>query len=315
MRFASPVWLLGLLALPLLVLLRHALRSRASRYDVRFTAVSSLRAAAAAAPKWPLYVPLAVVLAGLGVAFVALARPEHNVEAAGKQAAVVLVLDHSGSMDATDVQPSRLAAADQAAQIFTDQLSSSVALGAVTFSSAPDNVVAPTTDHSQALAAINSVQAEGSTDTGDALALALQVLTQSAPHSKGAIVLLSDGAANAGQSSVAIAQQAARKGIPVYTVALGTPNGTLNVQTALGNVVQVPVPPDPQLMQQIATASKGREFTAEDETRLTSVYRHLGASLHTRTVRHEMTAAFAAGALVLLVAGGVLSLRGAGRLP
>jgi Ca-activated chloride channel family protein len=258
---------------------------------------------------------LGALLAGLGVGFVALARPEHNVQAAGKQAAVVLVLDHSGSMDSTDVQPSRLTAADQAAQIFSDQLAPSVELGAVTFSSTPDNVVAPTTDHSQALAAINSVQAEGSTDTGDALALALQVLTQGSPHSKGAIVLLSDGAANAGQAPVSIAQQAARRGIPIYTVALGTPNGTLNVQTALGNVVQVPVPPDPQLMQQIAQASRGQEFTAEDETRLTSVYRHLGASLRSRTVRHEMTAAFAAGALVLLVAGGALSLRGAGRLP
>jgi Ca-activated chloride channel family protein len=111
----------------------------------------------------------------------------------------MLVTDHSGSMAASDVQPTRLAAAVKAANTFIDQLPSGARVGAVAFSSAPDTVQGPVTNHGAARSVINAETADGATATGDALALALQLLHGTNPkHPPSAVVLLSDGAANTG---------------------------------------------------------------------------------------------------------------------
>ena len=121
----------------------------------------------------------------------------------------MLVTDHSGSMAATDVQPTRLAAAEQAADSFIDKLPSKVRVGAVAFSTSPDAVQGPVTNHAAAEAIIDGQSANGSTATGDALELALQLLRgANRKHPPSAIVLLSDGAANAGVDSVAVARLA-----------------------------------------------------------------------------------------------------------
>ena len=184
---------------------------------------------------------------------------------------MVLVSDESGSMAATDVLPTRLAAAERAANTFIDQLPSDARVGAIAFSSAPNAVQAPSVNHGAARALIDGQTAGGATATGDALELALELLHGSqVKHPASAIVLLSDGAANAGINVITVARQAAAEQIPIYTVALGTPSGTLPNPEPFEP--PLPVPPDPQLMEQIAQASHGRSFDAQTADQLASIY-------------------------------------------
>jgi Ca-activated chloride channel family protein len=315
MSFSSPSWLLALLALPVLVALYVGSRRRAKRYAIRFTAVPTLRlAAASSGPSWTRFIPAALLLAALAALAVALARPQFSYRDAINQASLMLVTDHSGSMAAGDVQPSRLAAAERAANTFIDQLPSNARVGAIAFSDSPDAVQAPVTNHDAARAIIDAQGAEGSTDTGGALALALQLLRGSqAKHPPAAIVLLSDGAANAGVSPVAVAQEAKRERIPIFTVALGTSNGTLPNPNPFSPPVGVP--PDPGLMRQIADASGGRAFNAQTAGQLSTIYAHLGRQLGSRDRERDATYEFAiGGGLLLLLAAGA-SARWSGLLP
>jgi Ca-activated chloride channel homolog len=156
--------------------------------------------------------------------------------------------------------------------------------------------------------------ANGGTDTGDALQLALQLLQGSnAKHPPSAIVLLSDGAANAGPDPVSISQEAKKDRIPIYTVALGTFGGVLPNPDPFGQPQAVP--PDPQLMQEIARVSGGRAFNARSSDELSSIYKKLGSQLSTVTRKKEITWWFAAGGVVLLIGAAVSSVRWSGRLP
>ncbi|MDQ6806486.1 MAG: VWA domain-containing protein, partial [Actinomycetota bacterium] len=244
----------------------------------------------------------------------ALARPHVSYGAAVGNGAVMLVTDHSGSMAATDVSPTRLAAAQRAANTFIDEQPSGVRIGAIAFSSSADAVQGPVANHNAARAIIDGQAAGGGTATGDALALALQLLHGADPkHPPAAIVLLSDGAANAGANVITVAQQAAQEKIPIFTVALGTASGTLPNPDPF--FPAVPVPPDPQLMQQIAQLSGGRAFNARTADELSSIYKRLGGQLGTVTRTREVTAAFAVGGVVLLLLAAVGSTRWVGRLP
>jgi Ca-activated chloride channel family protein len=312
--FGSPLWLLALALVPIALAAYVRARRRAKRYAIRFTAISTLREAVAAGPSWAGHVPAVFALAAVALLVVALARPHITYRAAVGEASLMLVTDHSGSMAADDVQPSRLAAAVDAANTFIDQLPGSVRVGAVAFSSAPDAVQAPVTDHGAARAIIDEQSAGGGTDTGDALELALQLLHGGERnHPPAAIVLLSDGAANAGPDPVAVGQQAKRDRIPIYTVALGTPGGVLDNAGPFGRPVAVP--PDPQLMAQIAQVSGARAFNAQSADQLSSIYRGLGNQLGTVSRKREITAIFAIAGLVLLLMAVAMSVRSSGRLP
>jgi Ca-activated chloride channel homolog len=315
MSFASPLWLLALAAVPLAVLALLASRRRARRYAVRFPAVSTLQAAASGAGgTWRRFIPAALLLAALAALALALARPHFSYRVAVNQASLMLVTDHSGSMAANDVSPSRLAAAVSAANTFIDQLPAGARVGAVAFSSSPDAAQAPVTDHDAARAIINAQSADGSTDTGDALALALQLLHGGlSKHPPSAIVLLSDGAANAGVNPLAVAREAKHERIPIFTVALGTPNGTLPNPTPFSSPVAVP--PDPELMRQIADASGGRAFNAQSADQLSSIYRHLGSQLGSQHRSRDGTYEFAIAGGVLLLFGAAASARWSGMLP
>ncbi|HEX3833560.1 MAG TPA: VWA domain-containing protein, partial [Solirubrobacteraceae bacterium] len=262
MSFGAPLWLLALALVPAAIAAAIRARRRANRYAIRFPAMSTLRAAVAAEPSRSRHLPAALAVAAIGLLAIALARPHVTYRAATNSASLMLITDHSGSMAATDVQPTRLAAADSAANTFIDQLPSTVRVGAIGFGSSPDAVQGPAANHAAARALIDAQSANGGTDTGDALSLALQLLHGSNPkHAPAAIVLLSDGAANAGPSPVAVARQAAQDHIPIYTVALGTPNGV--IQSPNPYEPSVSVPPDPQLMAQIAQVSGARAFNAQ----------------------------------------------------
>ena len=310
MSFSSPTWLLALLAVPAAVLLYRLSRRRATRYAIRFPAAASAARAIGAAPRWPRHVPAALLLTGAALLALGLARPRVPHRVPSNSASLMLVTDHSGSMAADDVSPTRLAAAQSAANTFLNQLPAGVRVGAIGFSTAPDAVQGPSTDHSLARRAINAEQADGGTATGPALTLALQLLRGADPHHPpAAIVLLSDGAANRGEDPVQVAQLAAREHISIYTVALGTPEGVLVSPYGVQ-----PVPPDPQLMAQIAQVSGGRAFNAKNADQLSSIYQRLGSQLSTVVRQRDITILFViAGALMLLCGVGA-SVRRSGRL-
>jgi Ca-activated chloride channel family protein len=314
MTFAAPLWLFALALVPIALAAYLAARRRAQRYAVRFPAVATLRAAVPPAAAWPRHLAAACALAAIASLAVALARPRVTHRVAVSQAWTMLVLDHSGSMAASDVQPTRLAAAQAAANTFIDQLPSTVWVGAVGFGSAPDSVQQPVADHGAARALVNGQQAGGGTDTGDALQTALQLLHGSSrKHAPAAVVLLSDGAANAGPDAVGVARQAARERIPIYTVALGTPSGVLANPDPYGPPIAVP--PDPQLMAAIAQASRARTFNAQTAGQLSSVYKALGSQLGSVARRRDITVYFAAAGLVLLLVAAGGSARRVARLP
>jgi Ca-activated chloride channel homolog len=314
MNFASPLWLGALVLVPIAIAASVLARRRARRYAVRFPATSTLRLAAAGGSSWMRHLPAAFALAAIAALAVALARPRVSYSAPVEQASIMLVTDHSGSMAANDVQPTRLAAAEKAANTFIDQLPGNVRVGAIAFSDTPDAVQAPVTDHDAARAIINAQSANGATATGDALELALQLLRGAdKKHPPSAIVLLSDGAANAGVDVGTVAREAAQDKIPIDTVALGTPNGVLPNPDPFQP--QVAVPPDPQLMQQIAQLSGGRSFNAQSADELSSIYKQLGQRLGSVTRRHDVTAVFAIGGVAFLLLGAASSTRWSGRLP
>jgi Ca-activated chloride channel family protein len=314
MSFASPLWLFALLLVPAAVMAYKLARRRAKRYAIRFPAVTTLAIAAGPGPSWRRHLPSVLALVALAALAFALARPHVKYRTAVSQASMMLVTDHSGSMAATDVAPTRLAAAEKAANTFIDQLPGNARVGAVTFSSSPDAAQAPVSNHDAARSIIDAQSADGATATGNALQLALTLLHASnSKHPPSAIVLLSDGAANTGVNAVGVARVAAHDKIPVFTVALGTANGSLPNPDPLAPPVSVP--PDPELMQQIAKVSGGRAFNAKSADELSSIYKHLGTQLGSVTRKHEITYEFAIAGLVLLLAAAATSTRFAGRLP
>jgi Ca-activated chloride channel family protein len=263
-------------------------------------------------------VPAALLALAVAALALALARPPRTVQVAVEQASVMLVTDASGSMEATDVQPSRLAAAIDSAQSFLDKVPSATKVGVVAYSTAPYAAQAPTTNRDLVRATLDSLSADGGTATGDALAAALQALGRNPdvpedPNVRrppSAVVLLSDGKSMGGRDTDEVARIAGRMHVPIYTVALGTPDGI--VPGPFGE--PIPVPPDPDQLRRIAHYSGGRFFLAEDASRLDAVYKALGSQLGTKPRQREVTAAFAGLGLLLLTLAGGLSVRWRGRL-
>ncbi len=312
MSFQSPLALAALALVPLAIALYALAQRRARRYAVRLPGAAAI-ARAVPRPSVMRHAPAALFSLALAAALLAVARPEATVAVPVEQASVMLVTDDSRSMEATDVSPSRLEAARDAATDFLDSVPDELRAGAVAFSDTPHTVVPPTEDREPVRAMIEALGADGGTATGDALTAALEALPEGERRGDGppaAIVLLSDGRRTVGSDPLGAAREAARRGIPVYTVSLGTPDGQLETPTGT-----MGVPPDPETMRQIAEITGGEAFTAEDAGELGSIYDRLGSQIGTRDEQREITAGFAGGAVVLLGAGLVLSLRRFGRLP
>jgi Ca-activated chloride channel family protein len=314
--FASPLLLLSLLALPVLAGLYAWARRRPSRYGVRFPGVPVLAGVSLETPRWRRHLPAAIAALALAVLAMALARPHATVAVPVERASVVLVTDVSRSMRATDVDPSRLDAALGAAETFLDRVPEELRVGAVAFSTSPHSVVPPEHERERVRAHLSSLNADGSTATGEALARALELLKTSEDGKRegkppAAIVLLSDGKTTVGRDPVAVAREARKARVPVYTVSLGTEEGSITGSSGM----QLPVPPDPETMADIAEASGGESFDVAESGELDSIYERLGSDIATRPEEREITAGFAAGGLVLLAGAAALSLRTAGRLP
>jgi Ca-activated chloride channel family protein len=274
--------------------------------------VPVLAGAVAATPPWRRHLPAAVAALALVALALALARPHATVAVPVERASVVLVTDASRSMLATDVEPSRMDAARGAAEAFLDGVPDELRVGAVGFSTTPRSIVEPSHDRERVRAHLASLHADGSTATGDALAEALRLLdSEGRRRPPAAVVLLSDGKTTTGRDPVEVARQAEAAGVPINTVALGTSGGT--IPDRAGGTL--PVPPDPETMVEIADTSGGESFDVEDADQLDAVYERLGSQIGTRPEQREITAGFAAGGMVLLLAAAALSLSAGGRLP
>ena len=318
MSLQAPLFLLALALIPLGFLAQRYASRRRRTYAVRFPALGVLAPLVSSEARWRRWLPPALLALSVAALAVALARPERTVAVPVEQATVMLVSDASGSMEAVDVSPSRLAATQKAALSFLDKAPDRMRVGLVGYSGAPHTVVAPTLDHDDVKIAISSLFADGGTATGDALATALETMRDvRKARSLGrrppaAVVLLSDGKTTAGQDPVTIAKEFGELKIPIYTVSLGTDEGVVP-RGAFGEDIRVP--PDPETMAEIAKASNGRAFEVTDGGRLEGIYEQLGSQLGTRQQKREMTAGFAGAGLALLLAAAVLGIRRRGSLP
>ena len=311
MSFQAPLFLIGLVAIPLALLALWAARRRPAKYVIRFPATATLAAVVGRTGRARKIIPPALLALSLAGLVTALARPEATIAVPVERASVMLVTDTSGSMNAGDVSPTRLAAAQNAASRFLDRVPKSLQTGLVAYADGPTTVVRPTQDHEEVKTTLNALTADGGTATGDALDAALTALGQRDSKSPpAAIVLLSDGASKTGQDPAEVARQAKTLGVPIYTVALGTADGV--VQQG-GQVLSVA--PDPEALAEVAQISGGRAFAAEDSDALDQVYETLGSRIGTKKEKKEISAGFAAAGLLLLGGAAFTSLRWRGRLP
>ena len=315
MTLAAPLHLVALLAIPAVAAVLALARRRRRRYAVRFPATAVFARVAGSKPKWRRIVPPTLLAAAAAACAVALAKPQATVAVPVEKASVVLVTDESGSMAATDVDPSRLQAAQSAARAFLGKVPDSLLVGFVGFSSQTNTVVEPTLDRDDVKTALASLRADGGTATGDALTAALDRLEarrgKDGKRAPAAVILLSDGARTAGSDPLAAAQRAKQLGIPVSTVALGTAEGTV----VAPNGEAIPVAPDPETLRRISSITGGTFTAADDAGALEGVYKKLGSKVGVKHVKREISSSFAAAGLVLLLAGLGTGLRWRARLP
>ena len=329
MSFEWPLGLLGLLAIPLIAALYAMAQRRRRAYAVRFTNLELLGSVVTRSPQWRRHLPPMLFLLALTALTVAVARPHVDVDVAKEEATVMLTLDSSDSMQATDVTPNRLDAARNAAKGFTNRLPGKFRLGLVSFSNVASLLVPPTSDREPVRNALDALQAEGGTAIGTALETSLttlqpvieqdqrkrerQGLRRGAPPA--VVVLLSDGFSTTGPEPLEIARRARELRVPVNTVALGTSNATVTLSDRLGSTRNVRVPPDRRTLRRIADVTGGEYFGAAGQDRLKKIYDRLGSRIGFRQEEREITAAFAGGGLGLMLAGGLLSMMWFGRLP
>jgi Ca-activated chloride channel family protein len=316
--FSSPFVLVGLIAVPVLGVWYLAQQRRRRAVAAAFAAPLLTESVAPRRPGWRRHAPMLVFVTAIALLIAAAARPQRTVAVPVNSAAIMLATDISSSMSATDVKPSRLGAAQKAASRFISRVPASVQVGVLEFARRPVLLQSPTTNHPLAQGAIAGLRAGGGgTAIGDAITTALHVLTtlprKEGKRPPGAIVLLSDGSSNVGPGPVAAAQQAKADHIAIYTISLGTPNGTIPIKKR-GQTVTTPVPVSSQELAQIAQASGGQAYAAANSSKASAVYAHLAVALGHRQVKREITADVAGGGLVLLLVGGAMTLLWFGRI-
>jgi Ca-activated chloride channel homolog len=309
----SRLWLLlvvGALAVAYVVMQR-----RRKQYAVRFTNLALLDSVAPRRPGWRRHVVAVAGLLAVSGLVVSLARPAHTVRVPRSHGVVMLTVDVSASMTATDVEPSRIDAAKAAAREFVEQVPAGFQVGLVAFDRSANVLAQPTTDHASVVNAIEALAPGPGTATGEGIYTALEAIQANATDVKPAqqstkkddlaatIVLLSDGAQTVGRPVLDAANAAKDAGVPISTIAYGTPNGTVVVQ---GQVV--PVPADPETMAEVARATGGTSFEAASASQLRDVYKDIQGRVGYTTKTKDISLVFVALAVValLLAVGGSL---------
>jgi Ca-activated chloride channel family protein len=315
LAFLAPerLWLLLLVAA--LAVAYVVLQRRRPRYALRFTEVELLASVVPRSVAWRRHLPAVLLLLSLVAMTAAFARPEADVRVPREQATVVVVLDTSLSMQATDVEPDRISAAKTAAARFVEQLPERFQVGLVSFSRSASVVVPPTQDHALVTSAVRALELGPSTAIGEAVFAALEAVRTSgaaadAEPPPARIVLLSDGTNTVGRPVPEAAEAAREAGVPVSTIAYGTTNGVVEVRGQL-----IPVPVDTPTLQRLAAATGGTGFTAENAGELSEVYADIGSAVATVIERREVSATVAGLALLLGLAAAAASLAWGARLP
>jgi Ca-activated chloride channel family protein len=310
-RFDWPLALAALALLPILVALYIDRDKRRVASQAEFGNPDLLPNVVDRAPGRLRYLPPLVLLVALVFMIVGVARPHATVRVPREEATIVLAMDVSRSMKATDVQPTRLDAARIAAKTFLDQVPVKFRVGVVSFATRAAVAVAPTEDRELVATSLDTLKPGEGTAIGDAVALSLRVGQPNQPGAERpprAIVVISDGARDGGRvEPQEAAQQAKRRGVPVYTVLVGTPTGTVEEQLPGGfrRIIRVPI--SPETLQQVATESGGEFFAAPDAEAMSKVYEELGSRLGTRKQDREITDVFAALAAAFLLVGATTS--------
>jgi Ca-activated chloride channel homolog len=318
--FQWPLALLALAALPVAAYLYVRRDSRRAERAAPFATPALIPNLVTRSPGRRRHVPFVVLLVALAALVVGAARPHAAVTTRSEEATVILAIDVSRSMAATDVRPTRLDAARAAAIALLEKVPERYRVGVVGFASRATPALPPTADRTLARTALRSLRPGMGTVLGDAVALSTR-LGRRARSREGkvpptAVLLISDGANEGGRvSPAAAARRARRLHIPVYTVVVGTPNGEVRRPLPGGATEIVRVPPRPATLRTLARATGGRFFTARDDARLREVYESLGSRLARRTTKREVTDVFAAGSGALLLVAGSLSTLWFRRLP
>jgi Ca-activated chloride channel family protein len=305
MTFADPYLLVTLVAVPLALIVYVVLARRGRR---------AMRAAANPAlwpnlmprrPGWRRHVPPALLLLALAALLVGVARPQARMASDQKETTVVLAVDSSNSMAAKDVDPSRIAAARNAARNLIAGLPLNAKLGLVSFARDVRVLQAPTDDRAAFNNALTHLKLRGGTTLGTAIDRAVVSLRASHPALKGrAIIVISDGKSTEGTRSPIAAARAARAvGVRVFTVSLGTAAGTVTEQ---GKTVSVP--PDPTTLRRVAAVSGGRFYRATDAKALQNAYSDIGSAVRPQRKKRDISFAFIGGAMALMAGGSLLSL-------
>ena len=313
--FLNPERLWWWIVVPVLVALYIWIMRRKRRTGMRYTNTAVLGAVIPRQSQWRRHLAVAMSLASLVTIIAAWARPNGVERVPRERATIVLVIDVSQSMRATDVKPNRLDAAKQLSKEFVSTLPPKYNVAVVSLSGSPAVKLPPSTDRGLALRAIDGLTTQDSTAVGPALQTALAAV-QMAPKgdngepAPGAVVLLSDGANTATESPLQAAQALAKAKIPVYTIAYGTENGSVDLDG-----VRERVPPDRELMQQIANATKGTSSSAESAGQLDNVYKNLSSQVGFEEVKKETTAMWAGYGLAFAVVAALAAVSLGARWP
>jgi Ca-activated chloride channel family protein len=317
MSFQSPLWLLALLVIAALVAFYVILQLRRKAYAARFTNVALLGSLVPKRPGWRRHLAFGVVALGLATLVVSLAVPSTQVRVPRERATVVMAVDVSLSMQATDIEPDRFRAMQKAAKEFVDVLPKRINLGLVSFAGTATNLVPPTTDRAQVANAINHLDLAESTAIGEAIFTSLTAIenfqstidtaTEDVPPAR--IVLLSDGYNTVGRADTQAIDAARAAGVPVSTIAFGTDYGTLDLEGET-----VPVPVDRTTLKAIADDTGGSYSEAASAAELEQVYADLGSQIGYTTEPKDVSFWFVRGGVLLALIGACLSLLWTNRL-
>jgi Ca-activated chloride channel family protein len=317
MSFLSPERLWLLLAVVGLAGAYLLLQWRRQQYTVRFTNVNLLASVAPKRPGWRRHLAAAIYLVAVTALVLGFAQPARDERVPRERATIILAVDTSLSMQATDVEPSRLEAAQSAAARFLEIIPPKINVGLVSFNGSAALKVPPTTDRERVQQAIDTLTLGESTATGEAVFASLDAIASVPPDEEGTaaparIVLMSDGTWTVGRTNEEATQAAVDAEVPISTIAFGTDNGTIRVPE---QPYPIPVPVDRDALRDIADQTDGRFYSAATEGQLTDVYENIGSSVGYETEQREITTWFIAGALLLSFAAAGFSLLWFHRLP
>ncbi len=313
--FLASRWLLLLIVVAALAAAYVVVALRRRVYAVRFTNLALLKSVAPRSPGWRRHLAATASLLGLLSLVLAMARPTAEVRLPRERATVMVVIDVSLSMQATDVRPTRITAARTAAKQFISELPTTFNVGLVSFAGTAAVAVSPTRDRASVREGIDGLQLAESTATGEAVFAALGAI-KAVPAdgargpAPGRIVLLSDGFRTVGRTNAEATAAANAAHIPVSTIAFGTDTGSVELQGQ-----EIPVPVDRVALRQLAESTSGHYYSAASSDQLRAVYQDLGSSIGYRRVPREITTWFLGVGLLLALTAAAMSLLWTARLP